>query len=67
MPVEEFELLEESELERLLCWRLRSLLEAGYSSADALILATHLEVDLEQARSLVRCGCQAKTAVRILL
>lgn len=67
MTVEECALLEESELERLIHWRLQSLLEEGYAWADALILAIHLEVDLARARSLIRCGCPTRTAVRILL
>ena len=59
--------LEEAETEGILRWRFTQLLGAGYPSAAALELATHIEVDLHQATDLLRRGCPAETATRILL
>ena len=67
MTAAEFELLEEREVERIICWRLRALEAAGYPSNDALVLATHVEIDLADACSLLLRGCPPKTAMRILL
>jgi hypothetical protein len=47
-------------------WRLDQLVRHGYPLAHALILAVDPEVDLELARKLVRLGCPAPLAVRIL-
>ena len=54
-------------MERIICSRLRALEDAGYPWDDALLLATHIEIDIAEARSLLRRGCPAKTALRILL
>jgi len=59
--------LEENETTGLLRWRFTELLRAGYSSDDALVLATHSHVDLHTAADLVRRGCPPDTATRILL
>ena len=67
MTVEEFEVLDEGEAERLLRWRLVELIAAGYCWDDALRLATHVEIDLRVAGDLLRRGCPAETALRILL
>ena len=67
MTVEEFEVLQESEAEHLLRVRLRELIAAGFDWDQALVLATHIEVDPERARDLLRRGCPAETALRILL
>jgi hypothetical protein len=63
----EFETLDEHEVESVLCWRLHVLIEAGYGCDHALLLATHVDVDLELAIDLPRQGCPHATAVRILL
>ena len=49
------------------CWRLEELVRAGYSPFDALVLSDKPEVDLHAAAELLRNGCSAETAVRILL
>jgi hypothetical protein len=67
MTAAEFEVLDERDAERIIRVRLRALEHAGYAWDDALVLATHLEVDLQEARSLLRRGCPSKTALRILL
>jgi hypothetical protein len=59
--------LEESETGGILRWRFTQLLRAGYSSDDALELATHTEVDLHKAADLCHRGCPPDTAKRILL
>ena len=63
----EFEELDEHEVESVLRWRLGELIKAGYSFDHALLLTTHLEVDLELATDLPRRGCPHATAMRILL
>jgi hypothetical protein len=51
----------------ILRWRFDELLRAGYDVGSALLLASHVEVDLHAASSLVRRGCPAETALRILI
>ena len=53
--------------ERVLSWRLASLLTAGYAGRHALKLALRPEVDLHLAVRLRRTGCSPDTALRILL
>jgi len=48
-------------------WRLRQLLDAGYSIRDAEKLARSPEVDLHQAVELVKRDCPPEIAARILL
>ena len=67
MAAAEFELVEETEAELVIGWRLHELSEAGYEPNDALTLATRAEVDLHQAIDLLRRGCPPQTALRILL
>jgi hypothetical protein len=56
-----------TEDERVVQWRLEALERAGYGEADALELALTPSVDLHAALALVRSGCPAATACRILL
>jgi hypothetical protein len=63
----EFEDLDEDEVESVLRWRLGELIKAGYGLDHALLLTTHLGVDLEVAIDLPRRGCPHATAMRILL
>ena len=63
----EFERLDEREVESVLLWRLHQLIKAGYTCDDALVLTTHLEVDLRLAIDLPQRGCPYPTAMRILL
>jgi len=58
--------LDRSERDRVVNWRLRELLAAGYGKEDALELALALQVDLHLAIDLPQRGCPHKTAVRIL-
>jgi hypothetical protein len=48
-------------------WRLHELLRAGYTWDQGVKIASRVEVDLHQATDLLRKGCPAETAVRILL
>lgn len=67
MSATEFETPRESEGERVISWRVEELLRAGYCGEAALELALTPEVDLHLAIDLLRQGCPAPTAVRILL
>jgi hypothetical protein len=57
----------ESELERIVRWRSEELERAGYSTDGAAALAARLDVDLHEAIDLVKSGCPADIALRILL
>jgi len=57
----------ESELDRIVRWRSEELERAGYSPDGAASLAARLEVDLHEAIDLVKGGCPAEVALRILL
>lgn len=63
----EIELLEETENERVESWRAEELERAGYDPSDAAKLAVRHDVDLHLAIGLLREGCPAATALRILL
>jgi hypothetical protein len=67
MTAAQFEAIDETEAEMILRWRFDELLRAGYDVGSALLLASHVEIDLHSASSLVRRGCPAETALRILL
>jgi hypothetical protein len=67
MTAAEFEVLSESEAEKIIAWRFHELSNAGYEVDDALCLATHTEIDLHVAADLIRRGCPPKTAFRILI
>lgn len=66
MASQETGLLERSEQDRVVDWRLSELLGAGYTQEDALELALAPEVDLHVAVELPRRGCPHDVAVRIL-
>ena len=57
----------ENEAERVARWRLEQLVRAGFDEAGALLLAAKRHVDLHDASDLLRRGCPADTALRILL
>jgi len=63
----ESEVLIETELGRVVGWRKRELQRAGYDEGAALRIAERLDVDLHRAIDLLKTGCPAETAVRILL
>jgi hypothetical protein len=67
MTAAQFELIDETEAEAILRWRFDELLRAGYDVGSALLLSSHVEVDLHVASGLVRRGCPSETALRILL
>lgn len=67
MSAIESELLVDTELGRVIEWRLRELSRAGYSERDARELAERVDIDLHRAIDLVRDGCPPDTAARILL
>lgn len=57
----------ETEEERIFSWRHASLLGAGYDHRLALKVALRTDIDLHLALRLMRAGCPADTAARILL
>ena len=67
MTAAQFELIDETEAEAILRWRFDELVRAGYDVGSALMLASHVEVDLHAASALLRRGCPSETAARILL
>ncbi|HLF68995.1 MAG TPA: hypothetical protein VI503_06570 [Gaiellaceae bacterium] len=67
MTAAQFELIDETEAEAILRWRFEELMRAGYDTGSALVLASHVEVDLHRAADLPRRGCPPDTALRILL
>ncbi len=67
MTAAQFETIDETEAELILRWRFDELIRAGYDIGSALLLASHVEIDLHDASGLTRRGCPAETAVRILL
>jgi hypothetical protein len=67
MTTAQFELLDAQAAEGVLRWRFEELVRAGYDVEPALVIASHVEVDLHLATDLLRRGCPAGTALRILL
>ena len=67
MTAAQFELIDETEAEAILRWRFEELLRAGYDPGAALVVASHVDVDLHDAATLVGRGCPPETALRILL
>ncbi len=59
--------LEAPEVDEVLRWRFEVLLRAGYDAGNAMILASHAEVDLHAAAELLERGCPPATALRIVL
>ena len=54
MTAAQFELIDETEAEAILRWRFEELVRSGYDIGSALVLASHVEVDLHDASSLTR-------------
>jgi hypothetical protein len=63
----ELELEVDVEAERVFLWRSEELERAGYEASTARDLAERTYVDLHRAIALLRRGCPAETAVRILV
>jgi hypothetical protein len=68
MTTVEYEQLDEHlEENPVLRWRFCMLKRAGYDEPSARELAARTEVDLHRAVDLLRAGCPASVALRILL
>jgi len=67
MTAAQFETISETEAEAILRWRFDELVRSGYDVSSALVLASHVEIDLHDATALTRRGCPPQTAVDILL
>jgi hypothetical protein len=67
MTAAEFELIADTGVDPILLWRFEELVRAGYDVDSALVLASHVEVDLHDATALKHRGCPPRTALRILL
>ncbi len=67
MTAAQFEQLGELEAETVLRWRFEALVRSGYDAGEAMILASHVEVDLHTATDLLTRGCPTATAMQILL
>jgi hypothetical protein len=66
MTAAQFELLGPTAAEQLLRARFEALAEWGCPLADALEIATHVEVDIVDAVSLLRHGCPSELVLPIL-
>ena len=67
MTAAQFEQLGSVQAEDVLRWRFRELVRVGFDPCDAMILASHVEIDIHAAADLVCRGCSPETAARILL
>jgi hypothetical protein len=67
MSTTESELVLETELGRVVEWRMRELRRAGYDERAARSIGEQVDVDLHRAIDLLRSGCPPETALRILL
>lgn len=67
MPAAELDLEFDAETERVLLWREGELERVGYERQAARQLAERTYVDLHLAMDLLRRGCPAETALRILV
>ena len=67
MTVAELISQDEGEQTAVLEWRFSQLAKSGYGIDDAVVLATHTDVDLHHAADLVARGCPPALALRILL
>jgi hypothetical protein len=66
MTAAQFELLEAGEAEELLRARFESLAWHGCPPGNALVIASHLEIELLDAIVLLQRGCPAYLVMRIL-
>jgi hypothetical protein len=66
MTAAQFEMLEASEVEELLRARFESLAWHGCPPGNALVIASHLDVELLDAIMLLQRGCPAHLVVPIL-
>ena len=67
MTAAQFEELEAPEVEAVLRWRFEEFIEAGFDVGSAMILASHVEVDLHEVTRLLERGCPCETAMQIVI
>ncbi len=67
MTAAQFEQLDAPQAEEVLRLRFEVLVVAGFDPGSALLLASHVEIDVESPISLVERGCPPETAARIVL
>ena len=67
MQTSELERVEDSEVGRVMRWRVEALQRAGYGQRASMELAMRFDVDLHLAVDLLRDGCSRQTALEILL
>jgi hypothetical protein len=65
MPAADTEIRDETEM--IEAWRAEALERAGYGARDAAKIASRHDIDLHLATDLLRRGCPAELALRILL
>jgi hypothetical protein len=66
MTAAQFELLGPTAAEQLLRARFEALAEWGCPIDDALVIASHVEVDIVEAIALLRRDCPPKLVLRLL-
>jgi hypothetical protein len=66
MTAAQFELLGPTAAEQLLRARFEALAEWGCPIEDALVIASHVEVDIVEAIALLRRECPPKLVIRLL-
>jgi hypothetical protein len=66
MTAAQFELLEPASAEELLKARFDALAEWGCPPGDALVIATHVEVDIVDAVQLLHRGCPPDLVLPVL-
>ena len=66
MTAAQFELIGATAAEQLLRARFEALAEWGCPLGEALLIATHVEVDIVDAVALLRRGCPAELVLPIL-
>ena len=67
MAVAKLDVLDDTEEERIIRWRMEALTRAGYDWPASMLLAVRPDIDLHLAGDLLDRGCPADTALRILL
>lgn len=67
MTAAQFELLEATQAEELLRARFETLVWHGCAPGNALVIASHMEVELLDAVSLLGRGCPAHLVLPILV
>jgi hypothetical protein len=67
MTAAQFEELDAPQAEEVLRARFEVLVLAGFDPGNALLLASHVEIEVGSAIDLLARGCPPETAVRIIL